>query len=71
MCKHKKQAIRNGDVYGIRDIAIALFPWEVTLNGGGTIVWADTESDGAERLAKLRRNDWLSWIPGVQEACGQ
>jgi len=33
--------------------------------------WADGESDAAERLARLRRNDWLSWIPGVQEACGK
>lgn len=59
---------------GCRDVlkmAAEELHWEVTLNGGGTIVWADTESDGAERLARLRRNDWLSWIPGVQEACGK
>merc|ERR1712196_280987 len=41
------------------------------MGNGGSVVWSDGESDAAARLAKLRRNDWLSWIPGVQEACGK
>jgi len=59
---------------GCRDVlkmAAEHLGWEVTLNSGGTIVWADTESDAADKLNKLRRNDWLSWIPGVQDACGK
>lgn len=59
---------------GCRDVlkmAAERLDWEVTLNCGGTIVWADCDSDAAERLVKLRRNEWLSWIPGVQEACGK
>jgi len=59
---------------GCRDVlkmAAERLDWEVTLNCGGTIVWSDGEDDGVQRLAKLRRNDWLSWIPGMQEACGK
>lgn len=59
---------------GCRDVlkmAAERMSWEVTLNSGGSVVWADVESDGADRLKRLRRNDWLSWIPGVQDACGK
>jgi tubulin polyglutamylase TTLL6/13 len=59
---------------GCRDVlkmAAEHLGWEVRLHSGGTVVWADTESDAVDRLVKLRRNDWLSWIPGVQDACGK
>lgn len=59
---------------GCRDVlkmAAERLGWEVTLNTGGTIVWTDTESDAAEQLNKLRKNEWMSWIPGVQDACGK
>jgi len=59
---------------GCRDVLVMAtdhLGWKATLNHGGTIIWADTESEAQERLSRLRRGDWLSWIPGVQEACGK
>jgi len=59
---------------GCRDVlkmAAEDLGWEATLNSGGTVVWVDTESDAAQRMERLRSKDWLSWVPGVQEACGK
>lgn len=59
---------------GCRDVlklAAEHVDWTVSINSGGTVVWADCESDAAGRLPNLRTGEWLSWIPGVQEACGK
>jgi len=45
--------------------------WQVVLHTGGTVVWQDGESGACERLAKLRSSEWMSWIPGMQDACGK
>mmetsp|Transcript_145805 Transcript_145805/g.257168 ORF Transcript_145805/g.257168 Transcript_145805/m.257168 type:complete len:410 (+) Transcript_145805:33-1262(+) len=59
---------------GCRDVlklAAERLGWEVALHHGGTCVWVDSERDASERLGRLRRGQWLSWIAGVQEACGK
>lgn len=59
---------------GCRDVlkmAAESLGWEVVLHTGGTLVWQDGESGACERLAKLRSNQWMSWIPGMQYACGK
>lgn len=59
---------------GCRDVlkmAAEHLGWEVTLNNGGTVIWVDSERDACERLRRLPKGQWLSWIQGVQEACGK
>lgn len=45
--------------------------WAVSTGGGGMVIWVVHKEDIAKQLRNLRGGQWLSHIPGMQDACGK
>jgi len=55
----------------ILEMAAERLGWDTTRGGGGLAVWVLVKEDMVTRLRKMREGEWLSHVPGMQEACGK